>query len=47
MSNFFECCSKNDSAKVSKNLAGYISENNFVRLSKLFCKTLKHNEQCK
>jgi len=31
--------------KVSKNLARYRSENNFVGSSKLFYTTLKHNEQ--
>jgi len=37
---------KND-FEVSKNLARYKSENNFVSLSKLFCRALKHNEQCR
>jgi len=32
---------KNDFAEVSKNL--HRSKNNFVGLSKLLCKTLKHN----
>jgi len=32
--------------EVSKNLARYRSENNFVELSKYDNKTLKHNEQC-
>jgi len=41
----FRLHGKNDFAEVSKNLRRYRSENNFVWLSKLFRRTLKHNEQ--
>jgi len=41
-SNKFKCLhGKNSFVEVSKNLARYRSENNFVELSKL-CRTLKH-----
>jgi len=35
---------KNDFVEISKSLIGYKSENNFVKLSKLLCRLLKHNK---
>jgi len=37
---------KNDFIEISKNLARYRSENNFVDLTKLLYRTLKCIEQC-
>jgi len=37
---------KNDFAEISKNLARYRSENNFVRSSKYLCRKLKHDKHC-